>query len=91
MNRLKLFEETLLKCKASFAKDPDMFFFEPVIDQLEYLIDVEKGVTTDFAKLSKIKIGWIAIREMDGYEDRELIKTLCMISAEAEKMLIEKR
>lgn len=91
MNRLKYFEETLAKCESSFANDPKMFFFEMVIDQLKYLIDVEKGLTNDLSKLSQIKIGWIAIREMDGYEDEGLIQDLCKISAEAEKMKIEKK
>ncbi len=91
MNRLKYFEDTLKRCESAFKAEPSIFPLEWIINQLRYLIDVEKGNISDFSELDKIKIGWIAVREMDGYEDKDLINALCVISEEANKMLLEKK
>ena len=81
--------DALLRCKEAYKENPLFFPFESIIRQLEYLINVEEGKTKDFAFLKKIKIGWIAVRELDGFEDQDLINMLCTISKKAEKMAIK--
>jgi hypothetical protein len=90
MNRIKYFEETLARCEFALKQDPTMIPLEWIINQLRYLVDLEKGNVKDFSGLDKIKIGWIAVREMDGYEDKDLIHSLCVISSEVDKMILER-
>lgn len=75
-----------LRCKAAYEKNPMLFPFEAIMKQLQYLIDLEEKKTNDFEALKKLKIGWIAVRELDGYEDQDLIDLLCSISLEAENI-----
>lgn len=82
--------EALSRCKTAYKENPLFFPFKSIIHQLEYLIDLEEGKTKDLTLLRKIKIGWIAARELDGYENQELINMLCTISKEAEKMAVKK-
>ena len=82
--------EVLLRCKEVYKKNPLLFPFESIIYQLQYLIDLDEGRTKDLSLLKNIKIGWIAIRELDGYDDQELINLLCTISREAEEKLMKK-
>jgi len=91
MNRIKYFEDTLSKCELALKHDPSMIPLEWIIDQLRYLIDIEKNSTKDYSKLDKIKIGWIATREMDGFNDKDLIHSLCIIANEVDKMILERR
>ena len=80
----------LARCKDAYEKKPLYFSFESIISQLEYLLALEEGKTQDLTKLKSIKIGWIAVRELDGYEDQELIELLCLISVESEITLKER-
>ena len=89
MKNINQLNEALSKCKDAYKKNPLFYPFASIIRQLEYLIDVEEGKTKDFALLKKIKIGWIAARELDGYEDQKLINMLCTISKEAEEMAVK--
>lgn len=90
MNRVEYFEKILKNCEAALKRDPDMIPLQWIITQLKYLIDLDKGLNVDPSGLLKIKIGWIAVREMDGYTDRELIRSLCTVSSEVDKMLQER-
>lgn len=89
LNRHTIFLATLERCKIAYEKNPLLFPFKAIIQQLEYLIDLNDGKTNDLSLLKNIKIGWIAVRELDGYEDQQLIDMLCAISREAETMLVE--
>ncbi len=91
MNRISYFENILEQCKTALKQEPELIPLEWVIDQLQYLIDLEKGCASDQSRLSKIKIGRIATREMDGYADKNLLHSLCVIAKEVEKMLLERR
>lgn len=91
MNRIEYFEETLERCESALKQDTGLTPLEWIINQLKYLIAIEKGSVDDFSKLDKINIGWIAVREMDWYEDKDLIHSLCVVSSEAEKMILEKK
>ena len=90
MSRVDYFKSTLKRCKNALAQNPEIIPLEWIIEQLNYLINIEKGWVNDYSRLAKIKIGWIAAREMDGYEDKELIQDLCLISEEVDKMLLER-
>ncbi|HAU0369110.1 TPA: hypothetical protein JBF73_07825 [Legionella pneumophila] len=90
MNRIKYFEDALIQCEQALRQQPEMIELEWIINQLQYLIDLEKGNISDFSTLKTVKIGWIAVREMDGYENKALIHKLCLISTEVEKMKLEK-
>lgn len=91
MNRAEYFEDTLKRCEQVLKQDPAMIPLTWVIVQLKYLIDLERGNVKDFSGLDKIKIGWIATKEMDGYEDQDLIHALCVVSNEVDKMILERR
>lgn len=90
MTRVDRLNDALIRCKVAYAKNPLLFPFQAIICQLEYLIDLEDGKTNDLSLLKNIKIGWIAVRELDGYEDDELINLLCKISRESEKIIAER-
>ena len=89
-HRLAYFKEILRRSEDALVNHPEMIPLEWVIDQLTYLIQLESGQTDDCSKLDKIKLGWIAVREMDGFEDDDLIQSLCQISEEAHLMLVER-
>lgn len=82
-------KDVLSRCEIALIREPDMIPLQWVIEQLKYLIDLEKGQTKDITKLRNIKIGWIAVRELDGFEDKELISLLCSISQQVEKLIQE--
>ena len=90
MNRVKYFEDTLVRCELILKQDPAMIPLKWIINQLKYLIDLEKGSIKDYSGLDNIKIGWIATREMDGFEDTDLIHSFCVISNEVDKMRFER-
>jgi hypothetical protein len=82
--------EAFMRCEAAYKKNPLLFPFKAIMHQIQYLIDLEQGKTKDLEPLKKIKIGWIAVRELDGFDDQELINLLCSISTEAEKKYYER-
>ena len=73
MDRVKYFENTLIRCEKTLSQDPTIIPLKWIITQLKYLINLEKGNIKDFSELNNIKIGWIATRELDGFEDKDLI------------------
>ncbi len=89
MKNITQLNKALSQCKKVYTENPLFYPFASIIRQLEYLINVEEGKTKDFALLKKIKIGWIAARGLDGYEDQKLINMLCTISKEAEEMAVK--
>ncbi len=89
-NRVEYFEGLLKRCKEGLTMHPEMIPLTWVIDELEYLINLERGISHDNARLEKINIGWIAVREMDGYQDEDLIESLCLISQEVNSMRQER-
>jgi hypothetical protein len=91
MNRIKYFEQVVTRCELALKQEPNMIPLEWIIDQLQFLIGVEKGEINDLSKLNEIKIGWIAVREMDGFEDKDLIRSLCIVSNEVQLMITEKK
>jgi hypothetical protein len=56
---------------------------------LKYLIALEKGETDDRSGLTKISL-WRVHRELDGFEDHELLESLTLVDDEVKKMISEK-
>jgi hypothetical protein len=82
--------EALDKCKKAYHENPLLFPFEAIISQLEYLINLEKGKKVEYSSPAEINLGWIAVRELDGYDDEELINMLCSISRHYESVMSAK-
>jgi hypothetical protein len=74
--------KALETCELAYATFPLMYPFEPVIRELTFLIRKEMGLVSqdEMQAHRPVPIGWIAVRELDGYEDRALIQLLCKIS-----------
>lgn len=90
MKRVECFEDVKHRCESALKKDLSIIPLKWIINQLNYLIDLEKGLSVDVSYIEKIKIGWIAVRELDGFEDQQLVNDLCLISSEVEKIKKEK-
>lgn len=88
MNRLDLIEKALLMTKEKYQEDPNFFILEAIIYQLEYLLDVIKGNTKNFADLKTIIIGRMTAYDIHQY-DRDLADILYLVSSEADKMIEE--
>ena len=86
MNRIDLFEKALVDVRLAFAKAPHMFPLKSVIDQLEYLVDLEKGSAANIIDLETITIGQIAARDIDNF-DPALAELLHEVSAQVRKMI----
>lgn len=84
-NRKQLFQNALIKSKEAFDKAPYMFPLESVIEQLEYLIDLEDGINADRSQLDTINLGQIAARDIEQL-DANLADLLHDVSAEVTKI-----
>lgn len=89
INRHEKLITALVECEKAYKQNPQLFPFKSIIRQLKYLIDFEEGNTDDLEPLKNIKIGWIAVRELDGFGDKELIKLLCTISNDTDSIARE--
>jgi hypothetical protein len=83
MNRMALFEKALEKTEIALEKSPFMFPLKSVITQLEYLIQVEKGLADD-GRIDTIDIGQITGRDIENF-DEELANLLCEVFHEIRK------
>ena len=84
-NRIALFEKALASSRQAFAKAPYMFPLAAVIDQLQYLLNLETGKTLDRAALGTITIVQIAARDIETF-DPELADLLHDVSAQVRLM-----
>lgn len=82
--RLEIFENGLKEAERVYAQYPHMFPLQTIIDQLVYLIDVEKNKASP-DKLSSINLGQIAARDIEDL-DEKLAKLLHKISSEVRTM-----
>jgi len=87
MKREMLFSKAVEKSKEALEKAPFMFPLESVIRQLNYLIEVEKGIAPK-GQLSTINIGQIAARDIDEF-DEDLADLLHEVSAEVDELVKE--
>ncbi len=82
--RKELFGRALRMVKQAKSRHPD-YFWEGIERQLEYLIALTKGETSDRSRLGDINIGILTVREIEGLDD-ELASTLHNVSNEADNM-----
>jgi hypothetical protein len=84
-NRLALFQEALEGCRRFAKTYPTPWVTHSMIAQIEYLIGLETGQSSDRSRLKGINIGILAIKEVED-SDRQLADLLCAVSAEARRM-----
>src|SRR5438552_16045210 len=61
-----------------------------VINQLDYMIELEEGKRTDAQRLGEIILGILAIREIEPL-DADLADMLCEVAEEGPRMQAEQR
>jgi hypothetical protein len=83
--RLELFKKALVSSKDALTRAPHMFPLEAAITQLEYLLDLANGRTSDRTGLDTVTIGQIAARDIETF-DPALADLLHDVSAEVRKM-----
>lgn len=82
VDRLFLFEQGLNRCRALLALHPDSPALMSIEKQIEFLIDLEKGLTSDVSRLREITIGVLTVREVEPL-DGEVAKVLYQVASEA--------
>lgn len=90
MNRIEYFKTVRNKCEFTLKNNSALIPLRWIIMQLDYLIELEEGLSEDISNLENIKIGWIAVRELDGFKLDDLINELCIVSEEVEIMKKER-
>jgi hypothetical protein len=88
MNRIEFFKDVQLECKKKLVYHGDGSYWKYFVDNLQYLIDLVEGKTTDPSRLAKISIGGVAVREMKG-EGAAIVERLCAVDDEIRKMIDE--
>lgn len=86
MNWIDLLTNTLRDTKQLKEKYSGSYMLQSAIDQIEYLIDLESGKSTDASKLQTINIGLIAVRAVEDM-DMDVADKLHAVAAEVRKMV----
>jgi len=74
MNRLQLLENSLKNIEKYFLMNPEVFVLDSVIYQIKLLIQITKEeIIVDQEIIKKLKLGWIYVRELDGFNENDLI------------------
>ncbi len=89
MNRETLFESARDKCIALQGVIPPGTIAR-LVEQIDFLLDVEQGSELHLEWLRNISIGIIAIREVEVI-DEAATETLCAVQSEADKMALERK
>ncbi len=89
MNRETLFESARDKCIALKGVIPPDTLVR-LLEQIDFLLDVERGSESHLEWLRNISIGLIAVRELEVIDDA-VIEVLCAVQREADKMALEKK
>src|SRR5690349_13347475 len=87
VSRLEFFNGVKSACDKKIAFHGRNSFWQYLSDNLQYLIDLEQGTTSDRSRLKDIHIGGVAVHEIHG-ED-ELTEQLCAVQAEIDHMIDE--
>ena len=85
MNRLALFQDAHARAKALYKTYPELMTIDSVIRQIDYLIDLETGLSTDRSRLKEIILGVQAAREIEPL-DADLAEMLYTVSEQAQRM-----
>ena len=88
MNRIDLFRSSLRDAGLLKEKYPSSAPLQSVIDQLEYLINLESGKSMDSSRLTAINIGAIAAREVEEL-DMETAEKLYAVTDAVGQMITE--
>lgn len=84
-NRLDLFENAKATCVGLLNERPGNPAIESIVAQLDYLISIEDGTTSDRTKLRDITIGVLAAREIEPL-NMEVAEVLHAVAGEARRM-----
>jgi 1,2-phenylacetyl-CoA epoxidase PaaB subunit len=84
-DRLALLGGALERARNLYSRNPDSLPILWVVQQLEYLMGVATGQTSDRSRLKDINLGLIAAREIED-RDMELADMLHRIDAEARRL-----
>lgn len=63
---------------------PDFADLHSCVIQLQYLLDLDRGVITDDSRLENIVLGLYAVKHLSGTISDELCESLCEIDAQIE-------
>jgi hypothetical protein len=85
MSDLELFRAALEATRELLSRY-DSVVLKSIIDQLNYLIDVETGKTKDTSRLANINIGILAVREVEDM-DPDTAEQLHKVSAAVRRRL----
>jgi hypothetical protein len=85
MNRLALFMDARRKAQALHLKYPLLKTIESIIHQLDYLIELASGRSTDRSRLKDIILGVQAAREIEPL-DLDLADTLYLVNEQVQQM-----
>jgi hypothetical protein len=85
MDRLTLFRTARAKTEALHVRFPEVKTVQSIIRQIDYLLSLETGQSTDRSRLSEIVLGIQAAREIEPL-DNDLAETLYAVSDQAKKM-----
>jgi hypothetical protein len=84
-DRMVLFEQGLARCRALLLKHSDSRALRSIEKQIEFLIDLEMGRTSEVGRLQEITIGVLTAREVEPL-DEEVAELLYEVASEARRM-----
>jgi len=85
MDKSDLFSEALSKSEALRSRYPEMKTLESIINQISYLIKLERGTVKDKTRLKDIILDVQAAREIENL-DLDLAETLYLVAKAAREM-----
>ena len=88
--RLELFEQARTACGKLLAEWPGKRAIQLIISQLEYLIALEEGTSSDRTRLKDLTIGVLAFREIEPLS-MEIAELLGTVADEARSMSYERK
>jgi hypothetical protein len=85
MDRIKLFSDARARCSIYLESEPGGWLWPTLIEQIDYLMDLERQLQTDRDKLPNVCIGPLAAKNIED-RDQELCQILYNVQEEADKM-----
>jgi Tsi6 len=85
MNRIALFEAAQAKAETLRVRYPDVKTLESIIRQIDYLMALEKGISSDRSRLKEIVLGVQATREIEPL-DSDLAEMLYAVNEQAQEL-----
>jgi Tsi6 len=85
MDRIALFEVAQAKAETLHVKYPDVKSIQSIIRQIDYLMALEKGISSDRSRLKEIVLGVQAAREIEPL-DSDLAEMLYAVNEQAQQI-----